>query len=86
MKSTDIFYEIDRDAAMKEQIRILEALSYDSEKRDVTMEDIDVLGRILAWQKQSGETGMFENIVDYLWMSFRIGLNAKMLLLDLLYV
>lgn len=84
MKSTDKYYEIDRDTAFHAQSRVMDAIACASEPHHLTMEDINALGRILAYGKSSGDTRHFENAVDFLWMSSRIEINHKMLLLDLI--
>lgn len=85
MKSTDKFYEIDRDAAFNAQRCVVEALAGSNEKHHLTMEDVNALGRILAYRLESGDDGgQYEHVVDFLWMSSRIEINHKMLLLDLL--
>ncbi len=82
--STDKFYEIDRNAVRKAQNRIIEALSVSNEKHFLATEYIIALGRFLTYRIESGDdNGQYEAIVDFLWMSFRIGINHKMLLLDL---
>lgn len=82
--STDRFYESDRDTAFKAQHHIIEAIFESNEKYCLTSEDINALGRFLAYRLESGDdNGQYEAVVDFLWMSFRIGINHKMLLLDL---
>lgn len=85
MKSTDKYYEIGHHLVLKAQSRIVEALSMAPEKHSLTTEDVNALGRLLAYRMNGGDDGgHFEHAVDYLWMSFRIEINQKMLLLDLL--
>lgn len=80
----DRFYEIDRDTAFKAQHRIIESISESNEKYCLASEDINALGRFLAYRLESGDdNGQYEAVVNFLWMSFRITINHKMLLLDL---
>ena len=82
-KSTDKYYEIDRSPALKAQTAILEILS-ESDEKSLTMEDINALGRFLAYRRERDNTaGQYEAIVDYLWMSYRIDLQTKLRLLEL---
>lgn len=84
MKDTDKFYEIDRNTVFKAQNRIIEAISECSENHHLCMEDINALARFLAYRLETGDDhGQYEVVVDFLWMSFHIEINHKMLLLDL---
>lgn len=84
-KSTDKLYEVDKEDVLKSWNMIFSALSETHEMFFMTVEDINALSRILAYRLTSGDdNGMYEHTVDFLWMSFRIELNHKMLLLDLL--
>ena len=83
MKDTDKFYEIDRNTVFKAQSRIIDAISESSEKHHLCIEDINALARFLVYGLDTGNIGQYEAVVDFLWMSFRIELNHKMLLLDL---
>lgn len=64
---------------------IKDALKYTCEKHYLTDRDINVLGRLLVYRKDGNDDGeMYEHVVDYLWMAYKIGLNQKFMLLDLL--
>lgn len=84
MKSTDKYYNLSQDTVFKTQSQIMDVIGYASEAHHLTMEDINALGRILAYGKASGDTSHYEHAVDFLWMASRIEINHKMLLLDLL--
>lgn len=86
MADTVKYYdEVDEKLVDTEAQVIREALKYAFEKYCLTEMDINVLGRILAYRKSGNDdSGMYEHVVDFLWMSYRIGFNQKHLLLDLL--
>ena len=64
---------------------IKDALHQASEIYYMTEREINVLARILVWRKNgNNDGGMYEHVVDYLWMAYHIGFNQKMLLMDLL--
>ena len=85
MNNTDKYYEIDKETAYGQQKRIMDALCTSAEKHNMTMEDINALGRILAYRiANSDDNSQYEHVVDFLWMSFHIETNHKALLLDLL--
>ena len=84
MKNTDKFYEIDCDTVFDLKNRIMDAIHESSEKHHLCAEDIDALARFLSYRLEAGDdNGQYETVVDFLWMSSRIGFNHKMLLLDL---
>ena len=82
-KDADKFYEIDHDAFFAAQSRIINALAESGEKHNHCMEDINALARFLAYGQETGDSGQYAAVVDFLWMSFHIEINHKMLLLDL---
>lgn len=84
MKSTDKFYRISNDAIHAIASIVIDTLSESGEKHNMCMEDINALARILAYKVTSeSDNGQYEHVVDFLWMSFHIEINHKMLLLDL---
>lgn len=84
MKSTDNFYQISKDVTHAIASIIIDTLSGSGEKHNMCMEDIYALARILAYQVTSeSDNRQYEHVVDFLWMSFHIEINHKMLLLDL---
>lgn len=84
-KSTDKYYDEKlHEAAQLAATEIMKALNYDSEKRDICMEDINAMSRFLVYERENRDSTGYETVVDFLWMSYRISLNAKHLLLDLL--
>lgn len=76
-------YEIGQDTCFAAQNRIINALAVSGEKHNLCMEDINALARFLTYGQETGDSGQYEAVVDFLWMSFRIEINHKMLLLDL---
>lgn len=84
MSNTDKLYETDSNRFFKAQSRIMKAVSESGEKHYLCMEDINALARFLAYRLENGDdNGQYEVVVDFLWMSFHIEINCKMLLLDL---
>lgn len=84
-KSTDKYYDEKLiETRQRAASEIIQTLEIDSEKKDICMEDINALAAFLVYQRENKDSVCFETVVDYLWMSYRIGINAKMLLLDLL--
>ena len=86
MSITDKYYD-DMDEKLLDitVTMIREAIKYASEKHYLTDRDINVLGRLLVYRKDGNDDGgMYEHVVDFLWMAYHIGYNQKMLLLDLL--
>ena len=86
MADTVKYYdEVDEKLVDTEAQVIREALKYACEKHYLTERDINTLSRILVFRKDGNDDGgMYEHVVDYMWMSYRIGFNQKHLLLDLL--
>lgn len=82
-KDTDKFYESDQEAFFAAQSRIINALVESGEKHNLCMGDINALARFLTYGQETGDSGQYEAVVDFLWMSFHIEINHKMLLLDL---
>ena len=85
--STDKYYDDIIDVKLLEVTvkMVNEALKYACEKHYLTERDINTPSRILVFRKDGNDDGgMYEHVVDFLWMSYRIGLNQKHLLLDLL--
>ena len=82
-KDTDVFYEINQNAVFDAQSQIIDALAKSSEKHRLCMEDINALARFLAYGQETGDSGQYAAVVDFLWMSFHIEIYHKMLLLDL---
>ena len=76
-------YEIGQDTCFAAQTRIINALVESGEKHNLCMEDINALARFLAYAQDTGDYDQFAAVVDFLWMSFQIEINHKMLLLDL---
>lgn len=76
-------YEIGQDTCFAAQNRIINALAVSGEKHNLCMEDINALARFLTYGQETGDSGQYEAVVDFLWMSFHIEINHKMLLLDL---
>lgn len=86
LASTDKYYD-DVDVKLLEITvkMVKDALEYACEKHFLTERDINTLSRILVFRKDGNDDGgMYEHVVDFLWMGYRIGLNQKHLLLDLL--
>ena len=86
MSITDKYYDnVDEKLIDITVTMIRDAIKYASEKHYLTDRDINVLSRLLVYRKNGNDDGgMYEHVVDYLWMSYRIGFNQKHLLLDLL--
>jgi len=86
MENTDRYYDdVDEKLAGITEKMIRDALKYTYEKHSLTERDINVLSRLLVFRKDGNDDGgLFEHVVDFLWMSYRIGMNQKHLLLDLL--
>lgn len=84
-KSTDKYYEIERGDAEAAQKKILTAAIAENDMEScLTMEDINALGRLLAYQQKVGGTdGQYEAVVDFLWMSCRVSYSLKIRLLEL---
>ena len=76
-------YEIGQDTCFAAQNRIINALVESGEKHNLCMEDINALARFLAYGQETGDSGQYAAVVDFLWMSVHIEINHKMLLLDL---
>ena len=84
MNNADKLYGIDDDRFYKAQSRIMKTVSESGERHHLCMEDINALARFLAYRLETGDdNGQYEHVVDFLWMSFHIEINCKMLLLDL---
>lgn len=78
MKSTDKYYEGDSEAVFRAQGEVARTVKDGLYPGGLTVEDVNALGRILAWRRASGDdSGAFEHVVDYLWMSYRIDLETK---------
>jgi len=86
MSITDKYYDdMDEKLLNITVTMIRDTVKYASEKHYLTDRDINVLSRLLVYRKNGNDDGaMYEHVVDYLWMSYRIGFNQKMLLLELL--
>ena len=82
-KDTDKFYESDQEAFFAAQSRIINALVESGKKHNLCMEVINARARLLAYGQETGDSGQYAAVVDFLWMSFHIEINHKMLLLDL---
>lgn len=84
--NTDKYYdEVAQEVVDSSQSQVEDALKYAAEKHYLSTRDINTLSRILVYERDNnGEDGMYRHVVDFLWMSYRIGLNQKRLLLDLL--
>lgn len=86
MSITDKYYDnVDEKLLDITVTMVNDALKEACEKHYMTERDINVLARLLVYRKNGNDDGaMYEHVVDYLWMSYRIGFNQKHLLLDLL--
>ena len=78
------FYEADRKEVFNAQHTIMGVLSRSTETaeradRELNMEDINALGRILAFELKNEHEALnaYEHVVDYLWMSYRITFRQK---------
>ena len=85
------FYEADRKEVFNAQHTIMGVLSRSTETaervaRELNMEDINALGRILAFELKNEHEALnaYEHVVDYLWMSYRITFRQKEKLLGLI--
>lgn len=86
MANTDKYYDnVDQEQVDTTVKMVHDALKYACEKHYLTEREINVLSRMLILRKDGNDDdGMYEHVVDFLWMGYRIGLNQKHLLLDLL--
>jgi len=86
MANTDKYYDnVDQEQVDTAVKMVHDALKYACEKHYLTEREINVLSRMLILGKDGNDDGgMYEHVVDFLWMGYRIGLNQKHLLLDLL--
>ena len=81
----DIYDRIDQKLVDITIDMIRGALEQAHETYHLTERNINVLARILVWRKNgNNDGGMYEHVVDYLWMAYHIGFEQKMLLMDLL--
>jgi len=85
MANTDKYYDnVDQEQVDTAVKMVHDALKYACEKHYLTEREINVLSRMLILGKDGNDDGgMYEHVVDFLWMGYRIGLNQKHLLLDL---
>ena len=83
--TADKFYELQENAIHDARTAVISTLGMVPKNSNMTLEDIYALARILAYRWQDGyDGGMYEHVVNYLWMTFRIETRHKMCLLDLL--
>ena len=87
MSINDKLYDGVDDEQVETMIEMIKgALKYACEKYYLTEREINVLARLLLNIRNGNDDHlMYDHVVDFLWMAFRIGLNQKYLLLDLLY-
>lgn len=82
------FYDTGREKAFNAQNAIMGVLSRSAEsaEQELNMEDINALGRILAFELENKHEALnaYEHVVDYLWMSYRITFRQKTKLLGLI--
>ena len=83
MYDADKYYELTTEDVYPARKIVIDTLKLAPDGYTLTMEDINALGRMLAYGHAGGDYTGFREAVVYLWMSYRIQAGALHLLLEM---